>query len=380
MKAFFPWVLFLLIIIVGCTPSQNPPAQLDTPIPKTEDKPSNPDFHVVEIYKPNSENGSGLEKVAVVTNASTMVTNNLVAGLVLYEHGSFQSALDSFNKAIDDDPDNIVLYYYRALTYNSLGNFNEAIKDANQLVKLQPEPSTYAFRAAIKSNKGDYSGSILDYDEAIRQSPKNASLYFLRADVKMASQDGDGAISDMNALIQMEPNLAKAYTYRGDYKFSGEDVEGAEEDYEKALSIDPNDALAYASRGIIRLTIHKNKEDAQKDFDKSIQIEPNEAAYTFRAIISADKKRYDEAIKDLDAAIKINPNYLNARMSRGGIRFGILEDFKGALEDYNKVIELDPNVAQYYVWRGDAKHMLGDYEGQSEDYDKAIALDPKILG
>ena len=52
------------------------------------------------------------------------------------------------------------------------------------------------------------------------------------------------------------------------------------------------------------------------------------------------------------------------------------KDYYGAIADYSKVIELDPNNSDVYVNRGDTKNSLKDYYGAIADYTKAIELDP----
>jgi tetratricopeptide (TPR) repeat protein len=52
-------------------------------------------------------------------------------------------------------------------------------------------------------------------------------------------------------------------------------------------------------------------------------------------------------------------------------------DYSGAIEDYNKAINLDPRFAEAYNRRGNAKRNLQDLNGALADYNKAIALDPK---
>jgi len=48
-----------------------------------------------------------------------------------------------------------------------------------------------------------------------------------------------------------------------------------------------------------------------------------------------------------------------------------LKDFYGAISDYNKAIELDPNYAKAYYNRGLSKDDLKDYNGAIADYNKA---------
>lgn len=52
-------------------------------------------------------------------------------------------------------------------------------------------------------------------------------------------------------------------------------------------------------------------------------------------------------------------------------------DLDGAIADYNRAIELDPNAPRVYDCRGFAKRTKGDLDGAIADYDKAIELDPQ---
>ena len=50
----------------------------------------------------------------------------------------------------------------------------------------------------------------------------------------------------------------------------------------------------------------------------------------------------------------------------------ILTDFKGAIADFTKAIEINPNDAVYYYKRGLSKNELKDYKGAISDYTRAI--------
>src|SRR5690606_7101097 len=50
--------------------------------------------------------------------------------------------------------------------------------------------------------------------------------------------------------------------------------------------------------------------------------------------------------------------------------------YEEAIEDYTKVIQVDPSDARAYHDRGKAKYHIGDYHGAIEDYTKAIEIDP----
>ena len=62
---------------------------------------------------------------------------------------------------------------------------------------------------------------------------------------------------------------------------------------------------------------------------------------------------------------------------KGAIKFK-QGDFKGAIQDYNKAIELDPNFVEAYYNRGVVKHELGDSKSAIQDFNKAIKLKPNL--
>ncbi|NIS07195.1 MAG: tetratricopeptide repeat protein, partial [Candidatus Dadabacteria bacterium] len=55
-----------------------------------------------------------------------------------------------------------------------------------------------------------------------------------------------------------------------------------------------------------------------------------------------------------------------------------LEDFSGALNDYAKVIELNPKNTMGYFYRGQTRNNIHDYDGAIEDFNKIIELEPDI--
>ena len=54
-----------------------------------------------------------------------------------------------------------------------------------------------------------------------------------------------------------------------------------------------------------------------------------------------------------------------------------LDDYEGAIQDYSKAIELNPNYFHAYMYRGVAWHNLRKYEEAMADYAQAIALEPR---
>jgi tetratricopeptide (TPR) repeat protein len=96
-----------------------------------------------------------------------------------------------------------------------------------------------------------------------------------------------------------------------------------------------------------------------------------------RGVAAASQKNYDGAIREFSKAIELDPNYADAYTNRG-IAYAGKSDYDRAIADYNQAIWLDPNYADVYNNRGLAYSSKGDSNRAIADYTEAIRLDPKL--
>jgi uncharacterized protein (TIGR02145 family) len=89
-----------------------------------------------------------------------------------------------------------------------------------------------------------------------------------------------------------------------------------------------------------------------------------------------DIQDYIGAILEFNKVIDIDTEDAAVYYSRGEAKYN-LQDYKGAIADFTEALELDP-TAMAYCNRGVAKKDLQDQMGAIEDYTMAIALDPKL--
>jgi len=84
------------------------------------------------------------------------------------------------------------------------------------------------------------------------------------------------------------------------------------------------------------------------------------------------KQKYNNAIRLLNETIKAYPKLMEAYLSRG-VDKSLINDYKGAIIDYNKVIELDPKntLALYNI--GNNYKRLSDNLKAISYYNKAFA-------
>jgi tetratricopeptide (TPR) repeat protein len=78
-----------------------------------------------------------------------------------------QGAIDSYNQAIQLQPDRAINYYFRAKNRSRSGNDLGAIDDFNKAIRLQPDyVNAYISRGVVRANIGKIKEAISDYNKA----------------------------------------------------------------------------------------------------------------------------------------------------------------------------------------------------------------------
>ena len=83
---------------------------------------------------------------------------------------------------------------------------------------------------------------------------------------------------------------------------------------------------------------------------------------------------YKGAIADFTKAIELDPSYVKEAYYNRGLSKARLQDNRGAIADFTKAIEFDPNYASAYVNRGLSKLMLNQKDSGCLDLSKAGEL------
>ncbi len=120
------------------------------------------------------------------------------------------------------------------------------------------------------------------------------------------------------------------------------------------------------------------------EFDTAIKIltelikkEPNNIQYLgLRGISYRRIKKFVLSIKDFDAGITADSNNADLHSEKGVTLFHQSLTFE-ALAEMNRAVEIEPNNPYRYSSRAYIKNALKDVDGAIADYEKAIELDPE---
>lgn len=295
----------------------------------------------------------------------------------------YNSALNLFNKAIEVDPNNYDAYLERSKVKLKLNDEKGSKQDLNIAGVLieKLDAGLKAYDTGIeKYDASDFNGAVEFFSKSIALNVIIPENFYYRGLSKKYIDDIDGALQDFNKTIEIDPNFAKAYYNRGKIKYHKlKDIEGALVDYDKAIQLNSNDDDIYVSRAIVKSSIG-NFEGALQDCNKAIEINPSKGeTYFSRAMEKFKQRDYNGSIMDLDIVINLGLpddssfSLIDAHSIRGGLK-SITHDFEGAVNDFSKAIQLDPNNGKLYFERSEARKELGQTEQSLEDKLKAFKL------
>lgn len=158
-------------------------------------------------------------------------------GKCYYQLKDYSNAIDDFTKAIDlngkEKP-----FFWRALAYDAIDKFQEAIDDYSAVLREDPKRAhAYSGRAFCRWKLGNKEAAMSDYDKAIELDPTIYSAFYQRGRIHAELKQKHKAVADFNEAVRIAPDLGVVYMYRGDYLRDNGEYEKAMDDYKKGAEL-----------------------------------------------------------------------------------------------------------------------------------------------
>ncbi|MBK7107193.1 MAG: hypothetical protein IPH62_18115 [Ignavibacteriae bacterium] len=170
------------------------------------------------------------------------------------------------------------------------------------------------------------------------------------------------------------------------------DYEGRIKHFTVKIALNPNDSCAYYERGMSYLK-SQNKKAALQDLKMAASLGDTRAYdiidqnnlegiflqhYTRDARLNNEinynkQDDYKGSIEDFDKVLKSNPQNSTAYFMRAEIK-EIYKDHAGALDDLNNALKINNKYAIAYYKRGEVKIKLNDIDGAKLDLKTSVAL------
>jgi len=212
----------------------------------------------------------------------------LVAAILVYltwlQCGYWKNSLELWNHAINVHEDNHVEARDQDFVMDAGGNINANFHRMNG-IGIRPETVLYYNRGNAFARMRQYQLAMEDYNQSIRLQPNFAPAYFNRGNIYKDMGQYQLAIKNYIINIQLCPECIDAYDQLGIVYGKLDQYQPALQIFNKVLSMKPDDHTAYNGRGIIYFKLGLY-EQAMENLNYAIRIKPDFTdAYNNKALI-----------------------------------------------------------------------------------------------
>lgn len=149
------------------------------------------------------------------------------------------------------------------------------------------------------------------------------------------------------------PSAAKTAYDRALWSAKADRFDEAIDLFSKMTRDYPAVGIAYTNLGLLYLKKGR-LEESEQALQKALELNPSDAiAYNHLGVVYRELGRFEEAHKAYTSALKINPDYANAHLNLGILSDIYFQNFKQALDHYQKYQTLsegnDKQVANWIV-------------------------------
>ncbi|GAN04381.1 mitochondrial TOM complex subunit Tom70 [Mucor ambiguus] len=246
-------------------------------------------------------------KLAVNLECSKQVAALNLKGTLVFLEGQSDEALDTFNKALELDPNYIQIYIKKSNVYMEKGDLAAALEQIKIASNLNPlDPDIHYHLGQVHYISGHYGLAVKDYTESSRLDPTFVYTHIQLAVVQHKLGNHLTAVNMFQKISTQFPTHAEVFNYYGEVLIDQGNIQGAIDVLDKAMALDPSHPLPFINMAMI-LYQHLGKPDEAIQLCKSaLDADPAcDAAVASLAQMLIEQDRPSEALVYYERAIPL---------------------------------------------------------------------------
>lgn len=311
-------------------------------------------------------------------------------GVCLQMQNLRRPAFESFNEAIQLDPQNACALTHCGILYKDEGQLLDAAESYQKALGADPSYKPAAECLAIVLTDigtslklaGNTQEGIQKYYEALKVDPHYAPAYYNLGVVYSEMMQYDTALTCYEKAVLERPMYAEAYCNMGViYKNRG-DLESAIACYERCLTVSPNFEIAKNNMAIA-LTDLGTKIKLEGDIEQGVAYYKKALYYNWRyadamynlGVAYGEMLKFDMAVVFYELAFHFNPLCAEA-CNNLGVIYKDRENLDKAVECYQRALSIKPSFSQSLNNLGVVYTVQGKMDAAAGMIEKAIIANP----
>jgi tetratricopeptide (TPR) repeat protein len=269
--------------------------------------------------------------------------------------------------------------YRRFVSAFQKGDWDTAIAVMQEVARLEPESADpYYYLGECYRFKGDPGSAVDAYQIAIQKDPEFGAAYVGLARARIQGDPGANVLPLLDEAIRFDPNFGEAYLERAKVKLRDNDIQGAISDLSDADRLLPSSPLVYFTLAQAR--------QKEREYDLALNAAKraneldvtNLPTYLLLGQLYAEVGQNEEAGEALGIYLKYNEGNADAFALNGRIQFenGAYEE---SIQSMNRVISIDRNRREAYLYRFYANVELGKGDAADDDIDRLLVFYPDLF-
>ncbi len=311
----------------------------------------------LSLWVPDDYTPSNTEMAAWLVEKPASLSEFMDRGDALLDLGRNDEAIADFNGAISIDKSKELAYAERAIAYLAKGDKDKALADIDAAAALDPKESVmFRARGLLAESEQKWQDSVQAYTDSLGKDPSNNWTRGHRAIVLAHLNRDDEALADAAAALDKAPKWVDVLRTRDAIFLKRHQCSDVVKDA-KMIGGDADGDAELTSTAARYLIVCGRRADAFALFADAIAAKPQAVLFINRAISRTDSDHAGR-ITDMDLAIALEPEdadwliYKADEMDRVG-------DRQSALVIYDKVLKLEPDNFAAAVSRAVLIHRMG---------------------
>jgi tetratricopeptide (TPR) repeat protein len=293
---------------------------------------------------------------------------------------NFEEALKEFEKCININSENPVPYYESAIIYKLFAQEESALEFSKKAYLLNKGNTWYQLLyAELLSTNGLNTKAAIIYKQLIKKYPGSQEYYYLLADNYIYSRKLSEAIKIYNQLEKHKGFDKNLILQKQKLYLEKNDVNRAISEIQKIIDADKTDINAYEILSELYL-LNNEKDKAFEVFKKILELDPEDAkVHLTLADYYRNQGNNDESYKELKAAFSSVKLSIDVKVSIL-ISYYSLTDYYEQLKE--QAMELCEILVKTHIGNPKAHAIYGDFlykDGRNLEakiqYKKVIELD-----
>ena len=330
-------------------------------------------------YNLNDLRGAMSDYNTVITLDSYNTTARFNRGLLNAQVGDVSHAIEDFGVVIRNEPDNYMAVYNRAILNEEANQFVDALNDLNTVIEEYPYfVPAYFFRSEIKRKMKDVAGADTDYwfahdlEERLQKEKEKGKKVtgkgiFEPGTItdtaesidKNVREKSDKDIEKFNRLV-MDDRSQDVTSYQND-------IRGRVQDRQVKVDLEPQFVLTYYEKVSDQEYLPSLSDNVIQEYNAKAKLRLQLKITNKEAALTDQQAQYHfSSIDEFSLLLDRDPLDADAYFGRA-LDFNVLQDLSEAMDDLDRVIQLNPNFFMAYFDRAVIRYKMMQLDVYEEE-------------